>query len=129
MDDFYNGFKFVKSVSVRPYVTLTGRMLAFSKSSIDMLDQAPFVHVLLNEEEKVLLVEESGEDSTSIAFVRPVPKGRQLLVRWGSREILDPIREIIGSDNCKTAIRIWGKYYPEHKAIKYDLKDYQKVAK
>lgn len=76
-------------------------------------------HALINEEEKVLLVEESKADKYSFSFAKEVPKGKQILVRWGSRDVLGPIRRIVGQGT----FRIWGEYYPEHKAIKFDLTD------
>ena len=47
------------------------------------------------------------------------------MVRWANRDLLDPIRELIPESRGPEPIRIWGEFYPEHKAIKFDMTDIQ----
>lgn len=125
MDVFHEGFQPIRLSSDQPFITLSDKLLTFSKSSIEMLDYSPYVHISVNKEKKELLVEACKQDRFSIAFVKEVPKGRQIMVRWASRDLLDPIRELVGELKGSEPIRIWGEFFPEHKAIKYDLTDTQ----
>ena len=108
-----------------PFLTLSDKLLSFSKSAIEMLDYAPYVHFSINKGKKEVLVEPCEQDRFAIAFVKEVPKGRQIMVRWANRDLLDPIRELIPESRGPEPIRIWGEFYPEHKAIKFDLTDIQ----
>jgi len=125
MDVFREGFQMLRSSSDSPFLTLSDKLLSFSKSAIEMLDYAPYVHFSINKEKKEVLVEPCEQDRFAIAFVKEVPKGRQIMVRWANRDLLDPIRELIPESRGPEPIRIWGEFYPEHKAIKFDLTDIQ----
>ena len=125
MDDFYKGFVTIRSANDQPFLTLNEKLLTFSRSAIDLLEMAPHVRVSLNVEEKSFMIQVCEPDRFSMSFVKEGGKGKQILVRWGSKDILSPIREIIGEDKCAEPIRIWGTYYPDYKAIKFDLTDIQ----
>lgn len=125
MDVFHEGFQLIRLSSDQPFITLSDKLLTFSKSAIEMLDYSPYVHISVNKEKKELLVESCEQDRFSVAFVKEVPKGRQIMVRWANRDLLDPIRELVGTQKNTEPIRIWGEFFPEHKAIKFDLTDIQ----
>lgn len=111
--------------SDQPFITLSDKLLTFSKSSIEMLDYSPYVHISINKGKKELLVEACEQDRFSVTFVKEVPKGRQIMVRWANRDLLDPIRELVGVPKNAEPVRIWGEFFPEHRAIKFDLTDIQ----
>ena len=127
MDTFHEGFTKIRLSYDQPYITLSNRTLSFSKSAIDMLERTPCVHVSISKEKKELLVEACEPDTFSVQFVREVPPGRQVLVRWTNRILLDPIRELAGIPRNSEPVRIWGEFYPEYKAIKFDLTDNQPI--
>ena len=129
MDAFHEGYVKIRISTDQPFLTLTDRLLTFSKSAIDMLQKAPYVHISINEEQKSMLVEACEYDPFSIAFVKEVPKGRQILVRWSNKDLLDPIKRLTEKSRFQEPIRIWGRFYPEHKAIKFDLTDIQPMGK
>ena len=125
MSIFREGFTMIRLTTAQPFLTLTDRLLAFSKSAIELLDYAPYVHISLNPEKKEFLVEACSPDRYSIPFVKEAAGTKQILVRWGGRELLEPIKELMGLKQVTEPIRIWGQYYPEHKAIIFDLQDTQ----
>ena len=125
MDVFHEGFQLIRLSSDQPFITLSDKLLTFSKSSIEMLDYSPYVHISINKEKKELLVEACEQDRFSVTFVKEVPKGRQIMVRWANRDLLDPIRELVGVPKNAEPVRIWGEFFPEHRAIKFDLTDIQ----
>ena len=125
MDAFHEGFSKIRLSTAQPFLTLTERLLAFSKSSIELLEYTPYVHISINKEKKEFLVEACAPDRFSIPFVKDNTSGKQILVRWGGRDLLDPIREMIGVQKVTEPIRIWGEFHPEHKAIIFDMKDTQ----
>ena len=129
MSTFHEGFSMLRLSYAQPFLTLTERLLTFSKSSIELLNYAPYVHISINREKKQFLVESCEPDRYSIPFVKDTTKTKQILVRWGERELLKPIREMIGISQVTEPIRIWGEFYPEHKAIIYDLNDVQSSAR
>ena len=128
MDVFHEGFQLIRLSSDQPFITLSDKLLTFSKSAIEMLDYSPYVHISVNKEKKELLVEACKQDRFSVAFVKEVPKGRQIMVRWANRDLLDPIRELVQVPNTEP-VRIWGEFFPEFKAIKFDLTDIQQNSK
>ena len=129
MDVFHEGFQLIRLSSDQPFITLSDKLLTFSKSSIEMLDYSPYVHISVNKGKKELLVEACKQDRFSVSFVKEVPKGRQIMVRWANRDLLDPIRELVGVQKNTEPVRIWGEFFPEHKAIKFDLTDIQQNSK
>lgn len=128
MDTFHEGFVRLRLSSDQPFLTLSERLVTFSKSAIELLGYAPFVHLSVNREKKELLVEACAQDRYSVAFVREVPKGRQVMVRWAHRDLLDPIRSLL-DEPLTEPIRVWGEFYPEHKAIIFDFSDIQPSGK
>ena len=80
--------------------------------------------------ERVLLEKSVGNSQfPSWQLGEDITKTKQILVRWGERELLKPIREMIGISQVTEPIRIWGEFYPDHKAIIYDLNDVQSSAR
>ena len=113
MDVFHEGFQLIRLSSDQPFITLSDKLLTFSKSSIEMLDYSPYVHISINKGKKELLVEACEQDRFSVTFVKEVPKGRQIMVRWANRDLLDPIRELVGVPKNAEPVRIWGEFCPE----------------
>ena len=125
MDTFHEGFSKIRLSTAQPFLTLTERLLTFSKSSIELLEYAPQVHISINKEKKEFLVEACSPDRFSIPFVKDNAGTKQTLVRWGGRELMEPIREMIGIQKVTEPIRIWGEFFPEHNAIVFDQTDTQ----
>ena len=73
MDVFHEGFQLIRLSSDQPFITLSDKLLTFSKSSIEMLDYSPYVHISVNKEKKELLVEACKQDRFSVSFVKGAP--------------------------------------------------------
>ena len=88
MSTFHEGFSMLRLSYAQPFLTLTERLLTFSKSSIELLNYAPYVHISINREKKQFLVESCEPDRYSIPFVKlPIKYNRAMEHGIGEAEL------------------------------------------
>ena len=118
-----DNFKMVKYSNAEPFLTLTDRMLTFSKQAIDLLDSASFVHAFFDQENALFAVQACEKDSNAFPFVKheKMAPGKQVLVRWGSKEILVPLKNLLNKKIPPQGLRIYGEYDEDENLIIFDI--------
>ena len=105
-----------------PYVSLTKNGMTFNKSIVMKLGYPTKVKMLVNEEERLIVIQACDEnDVRGSQFYKKKASG-VLSVRWNSRDLLNTVSEIGGWDLAHSSYRINGTLLPEDKAMLFDLK-------
>ena len=118
----FDSYKHIKMTDTVPYMTVTKKMISFSKQAIDDLGGAPYVNMFLNEKTKHFGIQACKKSPDAVPFVRPRAEGMQVLARWHNASLIRTFEELTGCDFDDGPVRISGRFYPEENAIDFDLK-------
>ena len=119
--DILEGFTMLRSQSSRPFVTVTKKLVTFSRLAIKDLNNAPFVHVFFNPERKSFAVQTCEEDIDAIPFARMGASGRQPVARWGDKAVIGPIQQLLDPRFLEAGgVRIIGKSFHDSNIIIFD---------
>lgn len=105
----------------KPFITISDRLITFSKMAIEQLQYTPYVHMMINENTHVVVFQACEKDGSAIPFYKEPDKGKQLLVRISSKKYASLILNMTSSGLVGNTMRIYGDFLPEDKAIVFYL--------
>lgn len=113
-----------RNTSARPFVTVTPKLITFSRLAAHDLGEAEYVHVFFNAERKSFAVQACDPDVDAIPFVRRGGSRRQSAARWGDGSIVAPIVEMMDEKLFERgSVRVVGQTYPDERLIVFDVRD------
>lgn len=116
------GFKQFDFSEGVPYVSVTRHGVTFNKSVVKKMGLPSRVALLINENDKLIAVQERNEnDEGAVQFYRP-KKNNVISVRWNGRDLLNTLTEMMDWDLEKDSFRIEGHLLRDEKAMLFDLK-------
>ena len=115
------GLELVNDALGKPFITLRNYFITFSKLAIEYLDYAPYIHMYINKEKRIAVIQACEHDAAAIPFFKEPEKGKQILVRIMNSQTSHRLMDVAGVDDCGKGIRYYGEYLPEDHAIVFDL--------
>ena len=115
------GFKdFSKSAKI--YITVRHASVTFSAACLDVLGSPEHVQLKIEEAGTRVAFVPSEETSSSFPFFHKVPKGKQLVLRISSRDVIREFEKITGVDYDNTGVKYAGEYDNAENALVFELK-------
>lgn len=105
----------------RPFLTLRERSITFSKTAIEKLNYAPYVHMYLDKKGCKAAFQEAENDDDAIPFYREPKEGRPVLVRISDKKKTKMMLDLAGVEGSEKGIRFYGEFIEEEKLIGFDL--------
>ena len=87
-----------------------------------MLNNAEYVHILIDEESSEFAIQACENDADAMAFYKKPKPGKQVLVRWGNVKIAKMLMEMAGVEDCGKGIRFYGVYEEDDNAVIFSIK-------
>lgn len=118
----YDGFKPFNFNAGVPYVSVTSNGATFNKAVTIKLNYPAYTQLLINEEEKLIIVKACEEhDLNATQFYRSKDNGI-LSVRWNNRDMLNAFQNMMGWDLSHESFRIEGTLISGDDAMLFDFK-------
>ena len=106
------------------FISITSYGLTFSKSCIDSLSYADYVHVLFEDDGVRMAVAPCNKDAEARTFVRDRNSPRAGFVRWTDRQLINYIIDLGGIEMGSKGVRIDGDYLASDNVLLFDLRNY-----
>lgn len=116
-----DGLILVNDAVERPFITLRNLYITFSKLAIEQLGCAEYVHMFIDADKNIVVFQACDQDDAAIPFYKKPEAGKQLLVRLTGKRNSARLMELAGIDDCGKGIRFYGDYYPDDRAILFDM--------
>lgn len=115
-------FKKYYVTSGSPSISITKNGITFSKAAIMKLNRAPFVTLLIDDDQRLMAVRkaEDGEDGSTSFFTS---KKKVISVRWNNRELLTTMSQMMDWELEKGGFRVQAEYDKENEALFFDLNE------
>ena len=104
-----------------PYITLSRYGITFSKASLEKLNNAQYVHALIDRDNQQFAIQPCENDAAAIEFVSPSKKN-PAFIRWGSRKMLRTLVSVTNINVNESSYRFAGVFYKEEGVIIYNRK-------
>ncbi len=105
----FKAFDFSEGV---PYVSVTSNGLTFNKSVIMKMNYPSFVQLLINEEDKQIILQSCAEkDEKAVSFYKEKANG-VLSVRWNSKDLIQTVARLCGWNLKNKSYRVPGIMIP-----------------
>ncbi|GAB5053687.1 hypothetical protein PESHB5_01860 [Pediococcus parvulus] len=102
-------------------MTVAKSGISFSKTAVIRLGKPEFACILINSEEKIVVIQKSNKDDEAAApFFKSGRKN--VTVRWNYRDLLQRLEEMMNWDTNENTYRIDGMYHSEEDVLSFDLK-------
>lgn len=88
------GFETISANKERPLLSIAGSDLTFARSAVEALGRPAYVHLLINEKERLLAVSPCEADSDSISFYKEKASGL-LAVRITLKHVLERVTVLV----------------------------------
>lgn len=122
-----DSFKLYKDNKKNIFLTLRTNTISFSKAVIETLNYAEYVHLLIDRKGMAIAIQACNPDTDAFRFFIPPEEGKQVLIRWADKKMVNMLCEIGNIVIPEKGVRIQGKYLPDDNAVIFDLKDRTKV--
>ncbi|MCH4005413.1 MAG: hypothetical protein LKH59_04570 [Lactobacillus crispatus] len=102
-------------------MTVTKYGIRFSKAAIVQLGKPEYVKIMINYEDKELVIKAtSGSDTDKVSFLNPNKKKTE--VQWNNSMLKNNLKQLMGWDLNNVSYKIGGKFIPEQNLMFFDLK-------
>ncbi|ASG79779.1 hypothetical protein [Lactiplantibacillus pentosus] len=103
-------------------ITIGKNGLAFSKTAVIRLGKPEYVELLVNDDDKIIVIRALSEQSeTSTNFFKPGKKN--IMVRWNYQDLIERIAEMMNWDTENKTYKVRGEYHPEDNLLSFSLKN------
>lgn len=117
-----DSFEMVNDIKPSVFITLRNSTITFSKSSIESLNYAEYVHMYIDRDNHQVAFQPCEQDASSIVFYEQPAPGKQLIVRITSTSKAKMLMELAEITDCGKGIRYYGEYYQEENVLVFTLK-------
>jgi len=109
-------------------ITVGKNGLAFSKTAVIRLGKPEYVELLVNDEDKIIVIKAvQGQSESSTNFFKPGKKN--IMVRWNYQDLIERIAEMMNWDTETKTYKIRGEYHPEDNLLSFPLKEASTIGK
>lgn len=116
--ELFKAFDFSEGV---PFASVTNNGITFNKSVIMKLDYPVYVRLLINEDDRQIVLQPCEEfEEKAVPFYKEKPNG-VVSVRWNSKDLLNTITRICDWDLSKYSYRIMGTILTDPRLMLFDL--------
>lgn len=114
-----DSFKPRKLVVGSPYISITENGVSLNKSTIDRLEYAEYVKILIDEDNRRLAIQVcDSDDPDKTSFVNATKKKDAQYVRWNNREFIKQLLAWAPNEDLKeNGFKVPGEYLSEEKAF------------
>lgn len=113
-------FKPVILTSGPSTMTIAKSGVSFSQATVIKLNKSEFVRILMNSEDKMLLVKEaSKDDEQAVPFFNPDRK--VITARWNYSDFNNSLSQMMGWNTDKNTYKVHGAFIEDEKAMLFDL--------
>lgn len=110
-----------------PYVSFTTNGITFNKTTVVRMGKPEYVVLYINDEEKQIAIKKTdANDENATAFFKP-KKNDVVSARWGSKELLHKIYNMMQWDVKKDSFKVNGVYYSEEEVMIFDLNNVERL--
>lgn len=118
-----DSFQLYKEAKKNIFLTLRTNTISFSKAAIEAMNYAEYVHLLVNRKDGAVAIQACNPDADALHFFTQPKEGKQALVRWADKKLVNMFSEVGGIVIPEKGVRIPGKYLADDNAILFDLKN------
>ncbi|WP_413476291.1 hypothetical protein [Latilactobacillus fuchuensis] len=113
-------FKPVILTSGPSTMTIAKSGVSFSQASVIKLNKSEFVRILMNSDDRMILIEEaSKEDEQAVPFFNPNRK--VITARWNYSDFNNSLSQMMEWDTDENTYKVHGTYLENEKAMLFDL--------
>lgn len=89
-----HGFETINANKEQPMLSLAGSDLTFARSAVEALGRPAYVHLMVNEEKRLLAVSPCEPDLNAISFYKEKASGL-LAVRITLKQVVERVSELV----------------------------------
>lgn len=93
-----------------PFITLRPTTITFSSIAVALLDNAPYVHMYVDEKNKRIAFKTCENEKGAIQFYVKKDDSKQTLVRIAGKAKIETIMRLASIEDCSNGIRFYGYY-------------------
>lgn len=102
-------------------MTVTKYGVRFSKATLIQLGRPEYVRVMINYEDKQLVIQStSPRDPNKTSFLKPSKK--KMEVQWNNSLLKGNLKELMGWDLNNVSYKVRGKFIPDQNLMLFNLK-------
>lgn len=106
-----------------PYLSVTNNGVTFNKSVIIKMKYPPYVKLLINDEERQIVLQSCNErDDKAVQFYKEKANG-VLSIRWNAKDLINTISRLCEWNLNQSSYRVSGMLIPEQNLMLFDLKE------
>lgn len=114
------GFELYNMTTGVASISISENGVGFSKAAVMKMNKCEYTKVFIDRENKRFAIQAAEQDSDgSVQFFNKQKSGS---VRWNNKELLKTLAQIMNCDFKKKVYKVDGDYYPDEKAMIFDLK-------
>ena len=116
-----DGFEILTPIVGAPTVSLTDIGLSFNKNSVEKMQRAQFVKILLNRSTRQIAIIECEESDEGARSFLKNGRDPRMGVRWNNYDLKSEIAQLMNWDLSKGCKKIKGEFSKEDNALIFDL--------
>lgn len=114
------GFELYNMTTGVASISISENGVGFSKATVMKMNKCEYTKVFIDRENKRFAIQAAEQNSDgSVQFFNKQKSGS---VRWNNKELLKTLAQIMNCDFEKKVYKVDGDYYPDEKAMIFDLK-------
>lgn len=101
-------------------ISISENGVGFSKAAVIKMNRCPYAKVFVDRVNNRLAIQEAEKnDDGAVQFFNEQKSGS---VRWNNKELLKTLSQMMNLNFAKKVYRVDGNYYPDEKAMVFELK-------
>lgn len=114
------GFEPYNMTSGIASISISENGVGFSKAAVTKMNKCPYAKVFIDRNNNRLAIQAAEKtDDGAVQFFNEQKSGS---VRWNNKELLKTLSQMMKLDFTKKVYKVDGDYYPDEKAMIFDLK-------
>ena len=110
-----------------PAVSFTSNGIKFNKTAVVRMGKPDHVVLYINEKQKQIAKKKTdGYDENATPFFKP-KKNEIISVRWGNKELLNKIYNMMSWNIKQDAYKVNGVYYADEEVMIFDLNNVEEI--